>query len=210
MLISTSYLGIKDDKQNNIQKLCRTNTDFIHLDIMDGVFVPNKTEPVDQIKKYLLNTNIKKDIHLMVKDIKTYVDEYKIFNPEYITFHYEATDNPMEIIKYIKDNNIKVGLSIKPKTPLKQIEQYLPFIDLILIMSVEPGKGGQTFILNTKNKIKQLLKYKKEYIFTIEIDGGINNQTIKECKGADIVVIGSYITKVQNYQQQIDKVRCNI
>ena len=201
-MLSVSILGIKENIEENIKKLDNLGIDFFHVDIMDGIFVENKTWEYDEIEPKLKNTKTKKDIHLMVKNIKKYVDQYKNLNPEIITFHYEATDNPKEIINYIKNKNIKVGLSIKPNTKVEEIEFLLKEIDLVLVMSVEPGKGGQKYIESTTEKINKLSKLKEKYNFIIEVDGGINNETKDKVKNADILVVGSYITN-NDYEEKI-------
>lgn len=203
-MLSVSILGIKENIKENIEKLDNLNIDYFHIDIMDGKFVENKTWEYTEIEEILKKTKTKKDVHLMVYDIKKYVDDFKKLNPEIITFHYEATENPLEIIKYIKEQNIKVGLSIKPKTNIKEIKPLLKEIDLVLVMSVEPGKGGQEYIENSTNKINQLKELKQEnnYNYIIEVDGGINNKTKEKAKNADILVVGSYITN-NNYEEKI-------
>lgn len=203
-MISVSILGIKEDKINNYKKLDNTNCDFIHLDIMDGIFVENK---VDFDFNY--NFNKKLDIHLMVNNVKEYIEKYKVLKPVYITFHIEVNENIDEIIKILKDNNIKVGISIKPNTNINILNKYLPYIDLVLVMSVEPGRGGQKFIEKSINRIEYLkdLKEKNNYNYLIEVDGGINNETISMVKNADIKVVGSYITNSDNYEEQINKLK---
>lgn len=207
MKLSASFLSIKDDFKNNVEKLCSTSIDYIHLDIMDGEFVPVKTWNAGQMKWLLENTRKLKDVHLMVNDVIEYVDDFASLNPEYITFHAEAVDNVDNIIKYIKSKGIKVGLSIKPSTKVEEIFRYLPYIDLVLVMSVEPGKGGQQFILTSIDKINKLKEYKIEngFDYQIEVDGGINNTTINLVRNADIVVVGSYITSNSNYQESVNK-----
>lgn len=204
MLISGSYLSIKNNLKENIIKLDKSNIDYLHLDIMDKKFVPNLTWDINTMKTLLNGTTKKYDVHLMVNDVYKYIDEYSTLNPEYITIHLEATSNIMEVIKYIKNKNIKVGISIKPNTSVKELIPYLKYIDLVLVMSVEPGFGGQKFIPNTTNKLRTLNELKKEYNFMIEVDGGINDDTIKYCMYADIIVVGSFITNSDNYNQQIE------
>ena len=146
----------------------------------------------------------------MVKDIKKYVREYSRLKPDYIIFHYEATKEINEIINYIKLLNIKVGIAINPDTDVNVLDPYLDIIDLVLVMSVFPGKGGQTFI-NIKDKIDYLYSIREKYNlkYQIEVDGGINNDTIKQIPKADIAVVGSYITNSNDYKSQIEKVRDN-
>lgn len=205
MRISASILSIKDNLKENVLKLTKTDIDYIHLDIMDGKFVTNKTWNIDEIKK-IINHDKPLDVHLMVDDIKSYVDDFKTLNPEYITFHYEASHDIMEAIKYIKDLNIKVGISIKPNTDVNVLVPYLPFIDLVLVMSVKPGQGGQKFISSSKDKIEQLVSLRGDYKYLIEVDGGINVDTVLNVKKADIIVVGSYITN-GDYSENIKNLK---
>lgn len=207
MKISASFLSIKNNLRENINILSKTSIDYMHLDIMDGKFVPNKTWSYYQIKGLLRNIDKPKDIHLMVKNVKRYIKRFRKLNPLFITFHLEAVDNIFEVIKLLKEYNIKAGISIKPSTSIKDLLPYLSYIDLVLVMSVEPGQGGQEFINSTLDKINELDKLRKEnnYNYLIEVDGGINDQNIKLLDSADITVVGSFITSSDNYQKQIDK-----
>ena len=203
-MLSVSILGIKEKIRKNIKKLDKLNIDYFHIDIMDGIFVENTTWEYKEISKILRHTKTKKDVHLMVKDVKKYVDEFINLKPEIITFHYEATNNHLEIINYIKENNIKAGISIKPDTKIEDIKDIIKYVDLVLVMSVEPGKGGQKYIENSTNKINDLYNLRKEnnYNYLIEVDGGINNETKEKATNADILVVGSYITN-NNYEEKI-------
>ena len=189
-MISISILNIKDDN-DKITIMDNLNPEYIHIDIMDGKFVSNTSDMLD-----LPVLNSKRDVHLMVYDVKSYVDIYKKYNPEYITFHVEAISNIREMIDYIHSLGIKVGLSIKPNTGIDKIFSYLGIIDLALIMSVEPGKGGQKFIPESEDKINELysIREKYGYHYMIEVDGGVNIDSKDNCKNADILVVGSYIT----------------
>ena len=206
MKISASFLSIKDDIKENISKLTDTDIDLLHLDIMDGKFVTNKTFSIDEIKE-IISYKKPLDIHLMVSDVYKYIDDFKTLKPEYLTIHYEACDDIMEVISYINKLNIKVGLSIKPKTKIEEIVPYLPFIDLVLLMSVEPGKGGQKFIKETVSKLDKLSSLKGDYL--ISVDGGINKDTIKLINKADIAVVGSYLTN-GNYEENLNKLKESI
>ena len=207
MKISASFLSIKEDLKNNIKKLDNSNIDYLHLDIMDNIFVPNITWSIEEIKELLDDTKSKKDVHLMVKDVISYIDEYTKINLEFITFHFEAATNVLDIINYIKKKNIKAGLSIKPNTKVEEILKYLPFIDLVLVMSVEPGFGGQAFIPDSINKIEELYNIRKNnnYNYVIEVDGGINSSNIKDLDKCDIVVVGSFITNNSDYNKAISE-----
>lgn len=205
MKISASFLSIKYNFKQSVLKLANTNIDYLHLDIMDGKFVSNKTWHVDSLQ--FLKGLKPLDIHLMVDDIYDYVDEFSTLNPIYITFHYEATKDPYLVIDYIKKYNIKVGISIKPKTDIEVLKPFLNLVDLILVMSVEPGLGGQEFIEEAITKVNDLKRIKEDskYNYVVEIDGGINDTNIKKIN-SDIVVVGSFITK-GNYQEQINKLK---
>ena len=197
-MISISILNIKDDNEK-IKEIDNLGSDYIHIDIMDSKFVSNISEMVN-----LPSLNTKRDIHLMVYDIKSYVDIYKKYNPEYITFHVEATNDIREMIDYIHSLGIKVGLSIKPGSSIDKIYPYLGIIDLALVMSVEPGAGGQKFIPTSEDKINELkaIREKYNYHYVIEVDGGVNSETKDSCKNADILVVGSYITMSDNIEER--------
>lgn len=207
MEISVSYLSSKYSKEKTISLIEKTNANYIHVDLMDGGFVLNKNFTIDEITK-LLSKHVKPlDVHLMTFDPIIYIDELSKLKPEFITFHVEATKDIIKTIEKIKNYNIKIGLAIKPSTDLYELMPYLPLIDLVLIMSVEPGAGGQKFIMGSVSKLNELIKIRQDnnLNFKIEMDGGINKDTIKYVMDLDIVVSGSYICMSENYQMQIDK-----
>ena len=206
MEIATSILNMKRES-NYLRKLENTNTDYIHLDIMDGKFVTNISDLYDFIKD---NEPINKplDVHLMVYDVNSYIEKYSNLNPRYITIHYEIDNDINKAIELIKSKNCKVGLSIKPNTKVDEIIDYLDKIDLVLVMSVEPGYGGQSYI-DISDKLKHLRKLQNNYNFVIEVDGGINDTNISSID-TDIAVVGSFITSDDNYQEQINKLKENI
>lgn len=208
-MLSVSILDIKTDEK--LKKLDELDFDYIHVDVMDNKFVPNITKDFEKVKKQFQNIKHPLDIHLMTYDLISYIDTYKGLNPEYITFHVEATKNPVLVIEHIKKNNIKVGISIKPDTDISKIRPYLNIVDLVLVMSVNPGYGGQKFI-DITDKIKELKKISKDYNYNylIEVDGGINNKTVKLVKDADLVVVGSYIVSSNNYKTAIDRIKSNL
>lgn len=206
MKIAVSFLSIKDNIKEEVNKLDKLGIDYIHVDVMDNIFVPNKTMDIDGFKNILDGTLRPKDVHIMVSDVKKYVDDFSVLNPEYITYHYETNTNHMEMINYIKSKGIKVGLSIKPNTSVEEIKELLPYIDLVLVMSVEPGKGGQSFMESAVDKVNMLYELKKDYHYVIEVDGGINLETSKLVSNADILVVGSYITS-GNYEERIESLR---
>lgn len=200
--ISTSILSSKD-RINSIQKLNNTNSDYIHIDAMDNEFVPNYQFPIEEIKELSKYSSKPLDIHLMVANPKKYINSLDIKNIYNITIHIEINKNIDSIIELIKEKNCSVGLAIKPNTPLNLIDKYLNKVDMILIMSVEPGFGGQKFIENTTERIKYIRNKNKDII--IEVDGGINNETINKIKDiANIAVVGSYITNKEDYEEAIN------
>lgn len=205
MKLSVSILSIKDNINNNVKILDNSNIDYFHLDIMDGNFVPNKTWNIEEIKTIINNHKHPLDIHLMVNDVNKYIDEFKILKPEFITFHYEAIDNIDETINKIHSLGVKAGISIKPNTDISLIEPYLSKIDLVLVMTVEPGFGGQLFMKEIITKLDKLKQLQLNNNYVIESDGGINDKTIKYCKNCDIIVVGSFITNSNDYKEQIKK-----
>ena len=206
MQISTSILN-SNNREESIKKLNFTKTKYIHIDVMDGLFVEDTQFTIDEIKKINSISKKKLDIHLMVENPLAYINKCENLNIKYITFHIEVEKNINGIINKIKEIGYKVGVAIKPDTNINVLTPYLDKIDLILVMSVEPGKGGQQFIENTIDKVKELRKIidNNKYKVQIEVDGGINNEIIQKIKEANISVVGSYITKSDNYKEQINK-----
>lgn len=201
--VSTSILTCNNRIQAT-EELNKTNTDYIHIDYMDGIFVDNKEFTIEEIKTLSKISTKKLDMHIMAENPEPIIQELKDLNIEYITIHYEINKPLDKIINLIHNQGYKCGISIKPKTDPKNIIEYLKKIDLVLIMSVEPGKGGQKFIPDVLNKIKEL----KQNNLIIEIDGGINDTNIEELKNiVDIVVVGSYITNSNNYNKQINNLK---
>lgn len=211
MQISVSYLSSFYSKEKTIMLIESTSADYIHVDLMDGGFVPNKNFNMANVLKLLKNHELPLDIHLMVFDPILYINDLATLKPEYITFHLEATKDIVKTIELIKKHNIKVGLSIKPNTSVLELMPYLPFVDLVLIMSVNPGMGGQSFIYQVIDKEQELLKIRKDnnLKFKIAMDGGINEDTIKLVKDLDIAVVGSYICQGENYETQIKTLKEN-
>jgi ribulose-phosphate 3-epimerase len=187
---------------NEIKRLEEGGADLIHVDVMDGHFVPNLTIGPPVIKALKKNCSIKFDIHLMISPVHKYIDAYADAGADIITIHPEATDDLSASIKKIKDLGKKVGVSLNPETKVSIIKDHLEQIDLVLIMSVNPGFGGQKFMPEVLNKIKELKNIQKEknLDFDIEIDGGINfeNSKIAIEAGANILVSGTTIFKSNN------------
>jgi len=187
---------------NEIKRLEEGGADMIHVDVMDGHFVPNLTIGPPVIKNLRKYTSIPFDVHLMISPVHKYIKDYANAGANIITIHPEATDNLLNSINHIKELNKKVGVSLNPDTDIKVIIDHLNKIDLVLVMSVFPGFGGQKFIPEVVKKIKELDKIKKDknFNFDIEVDGGINfsNAKIVIEAGANVLVSGTTIFKENN------------
>ena len=215
--VSTSILSVKEENSvKTFYDLEVARTNYFHIDVMDGKFVKHNTE--GKMFKYATEikhiSNLPLDVHLMVKDIKGNIERYLPLNPGIITFHLEACRNKEEIKKYIKllqSNGVKCGISIKPNTRVEEVLEFLPYIYWCLVMTVEPGEGGQELIPETVDKVKQLKEYitKNNLDTLIEVDGGINKDTSKAVKkaGADILVAGVAIINSDNFKETIEELK---
>ena len=205
MLVAPSVLTCDFKKLGDEIKRI-VDADYIHLDIMDGHFVPNISFGPHIAKQISNLTDQPLDVHLMVTDPIKWIDSFHFSNTKFITIHVEANDVD-QCLKYIREKQIKTGISIKPNTDVSKIKPYLKDIDLVLVMTVEPGFGGQSFKKEMMKKVEELKndREKNHYHFIIEVDGGINDQTIDVCKksGVDMVVAGSYVFNHENSKKAI-------
>lgn len=199
MKVGVSILSSSIKAEDIVKKLDGSSADYIHLDIMDGKFVENKTWTYSEVKKIVRYSSLPLNVHLMVKDPAKYIEDYALLNTTNLIFHYEAVKDIESMISLVKEYGLKVGIAINPETSEEVLFPYLKDIDVALVMSVVPGKSGQSFIENTLSKIKNL---KEEIIrqgvkTIISVDGGINDETGLLCKeaGADMLVSASYIHK---------------
>ena len=204
--ISPSILGGSfANMQDTIKLIDQSRAEYIHFDVMDGDFVPNLTfgpQFISNIRQYSEKIF---DVHLMINRVGKFLDDYVKAGSDIITFHLEINENIKELISKIKINNIKCGIAIKPATPWEELKPYLNDIDQIIIMTVEPGFGGQKFMEDQLLKIDQLKNYisKKKLNIDLEVDGGVNYETGKKCvdAGANILVAGSFLFNQENLTQ---------
>jgi ribulose-phosphate 3-epimerase len=206
MIVAPSFLS-SDFTKLKEEILSIDQAKWLHFDVMDGKFVANTTYDHQMLNTIQAYSDQVFDCHLMIEEPEKYVDDYIDNQADIITFHYEATNDPLALIKHIKDFNVKAGISIKPDTDVSVLDDLLDYLDLILIMSVEPGKGGQKFMPSAVDKINYLHQKRKalDYDYLIEVDGGINEETAKYVKdaGCDVIVVGSYIFNRQDRNQII-------
>ncbi|MDR1926186.1 MAG: ribulose-phosphate 3-epimerase [Endomicrobium sp.] len=208
IIISPSILSANFAKlENDINSIEYAGADWVHVDVMDGHFVPNITVGPVVVKSLRKITRLFFDVHLMITNPEKYWHEFQKAGADLITFHSEIQSDKRKLIEDIKSSDIKVGMSIKPKTSVSEIEKLIPYLDLVLVMTVEPGFGGQTFMSDMIPKIEYLRKIidRNKYKCLIEIDGGINSQTSHVCikAGADVLVSGNYVFSAKNPAEAI-------
>ena len=216
--VSTSLLGLSEENcVHSFYNLETAKTDYFHIDVMDGEFVENDTS--ERMLEYATTishiSSLGLDVHLMVNEPEKYIDDYISLEPRIISFQIEPIINNKErifnIIDDLKRNGVRVGIALNPGTSIDKVKEYLPYIHMCVIMSVWAGKGGQDFIPETENKIKELKKYLDEnnLDLDIEVDGGINNKTavIAANAGANILVSGSYILEAEDPKYAINDLK---
>ena len=204
----------KEHLKDEILKVEALGCEFIHWDIIDGIFVPNKSFPVSAVKENAKVHKMVNDVHIMVADPMNVAPEFIEAGADYVTFHFEALACPKcckKLIDKIHSMGCKAGISIKPKTNVKVLKELVQYVDLVLVMSVEPGKGGQAFIPSALGKIKKLRKWidKENLNCLIEVDGGINDVTGQKCRkaGVDILVAGSYLYGHDDIKERVESLR---
>lgn len=205
-VLSADFLTLADD----IKKLDSAGVDMLHLDVMDGIFVPNISFGIPVIKSIKKHTSLPLDVHLMIDRPHRYLKEFAEYS-DYLGFHFEAGSDVKETLKEIRNYGKHSCLTIKPQTSPEQIIEFLPFCDMLLVMSVEPGFGGQRFMPSANEKLKFLANYRKEHgmEFLLEVDGGINKETASSAieSGADVLVVGNYIFSADDVAQKVKEIK---
>ena len=193
--------------ENEIKAVCKAGADLIHIDVMDGHFVPNLTIGPVVVNAAKKSSSVPLDIHLMVENPSFFVEMFLGIKPKFLGFHIEAENHPLRLIDHIRNNGISPAIVLNPHTPISLLKHIINSVDMVLLMSVNPGFGGQKFMPIVIDKIKELkeLIYKTNSICMIEVDGGVNGLNVAELDeaGADIVVAGSYIFSSNDYKTAI-------
>ena len=202
-ILSADFARLGED----IKDVCDKGTDYLHIDVMDGLFVPNITFGATVMKSLNSIATVPYDVHLMIVEPDRYIEEFVTDNTEFITVHYEACDDLSSTLKHIRSLGVKAGVSIRPGTDVSVLDPFLGELDMILIMSVEPGFGGQKFIPSAVDKIAYLDSRRKSdgYEYLIEVDGGVyasNSHLVKDV-GIDIIVAGSAVFKAEDRAAEI-------
>ncbi|MCY4513156.1 MAG: ribulose-phosphate 3-epimerase [Bdellovibrionales bacterium] len=207
-LLSSDFSRLGEE----IQAVEKAGADWIHIDVMDGHFVPDLTLGPPVVKKLRPVTKLPFDVHLMISHPENFIESFAQAGADYLTIHVEAVSKPLEIIKSIKSLNMKPGISLRPSTSVEALKPFLPAVDLVLVMTVEPGKGGQAFLNNQADKVRQLREMVKSLSPSplIAVDGGITEKTAKQVALADVLVSGSFIFKSSDYALAISQLRNSV
>lgn len=194
--------------ESEIKKIHQAGASWVHVDVMDGHFVPNLTMGAPVVASLKKISPLPLDVHLMIETPEKYVDDFIKAGSDVITIHVESTKNVKSTIEKIKSAGVKAGITFRPKTPIAEIKNYLSIVDLVLVMTVEPGFGGQSFMVDQVEKINDLYQLRKQnqYSYLIEVDGGVNDKTRHYLDKADVLVAGSYVFKA-DYSHAIQSLK---
>lgn len=206
-ILSSDLLNLESE----IRKLEKNNVDWIHFDVMDGVFVPNISYGIPVLAQIHKKTDMFLDVHLMITDPLKYITQFDEAGADMITFHIESTSDTMEVIRALKQTECHIGIAVKPNTPVEEVFPYIGYADMILVMTVEPGFGGQSF-MDMSDKIRSIREYADKNGYEellIQVDGGIDDKTapIVRAAGAEVLVSGSYLFKAENMAEAVGKLK---
>ncbi len=190
-LLSADFANL----QSEVLRVANAGADWLHVDVMDGHFVPNITIGPVVVQSLKKMSPLPLDVHLMIENPEFYVEAFCKAGADYLTFHIEATKDPQALIQKIKSFGAKVGITLRPRTAVEEILPWVSMVDLVLVMTVEPGFGGQSFMHDQVDKIQRLRQWidQKQLPVLIEVDGGVNDQTVQFCQDCDVLVAGSFI-----------------
>lgn len=194
--------------EKELKAISVAGADWVHVDVMDGHFVPNLTIGIPVVESLKKVTSLPLDVHLMIEKPERYVEDFIKAGSDYLTIHVEATEKPHEVLRKIRSLGAKAGITLRPGTSLDEIMPYLAEVDLVLVMTVEPGFGGQSFMMDQVAKMKVLREERERrgLKYLIEVDGGVNEKTLAFCKDADVLVAGSYVFR-NDYKKAIDSLK---
>lgn len=204
-LLSADFVNLEKE----VAAVEAAGADWLHVDVMDGHFVPNLTIGMPVVKSLSRIAKKPLDVHLMIEKPEKYVEAFAKAGANYLTIHVESTENPKAVLQQIKKLGVKPGITLRPATPIEDVLPYLQDVNLVLVMTVNPGFGGQSFMQDQVEKISVLRKKidAEKLDVLIEVDGGINEETARICKDADVLVAGSYVFGFENYQEPITKLK---
>lgn len=210
MKITVSYINSLYDSKKTVDLINETSADAIHVDLIDGIYAGTKNFDINHLPEIFKDNRKPIDIHMMVNRPSGYLNDLLKLKPICIYIHPSTEPSAFGLLNELNNYGIKRGLVINPDEEIPSFSHYFPYVDRVLLMSVVPGKGGQKFLDNTKDRLQELISFKKDNDFEIYVDGGINDETIKEVLNADGVISGSYICMNKDFENQIMKLKNSI
>lgn len=210
MKITVSYINSLYDSKKTIDLINETSADAIHIDLIDGIYAGTKNFDINHLPEIFKDNRKPIDIHMMVNRPSGYLNDLLKLKPICIYIHPSTEPSAFGLLNELNNYGIKRGLVINPDEKIPSFSHYFPYVDRVLLMSVTPGKGGQKFLDNTKDRLQELISFKKDNDFEIYVDGGINDETIKEVLNADGIISGSFICMNKDFENQIMKLKNSI
>ena len=209
MKITVSYINSLYNQKKTVDLINETSADAIHVDLMDGIYAGTKNFDINHLPEIFKDNRKPIDIHMMVNRPSGYLNDLLKLKPNCIYIHPSTEPSAFGLLNELNNYGIKRGLVINPDEEIPSFSHYFPYVDRVLLMSVTPGKGGQKFLDNTKDRLQNLISFKKDNDFEIYVDGGINDETIKEVLNADGIISGSYICMNKDFENRINNLRNN-